>query len=114
MSLGHEWIVDARECDPAALRDLTRMRALLERVIAELDLRPVGEGRWHVFPGEAGVTGMYLLAESHLCCHTYPERGAATFNLYCCRVRAPWPWTDRLAESLGARAVHVRELPRGA
>lgn len=114
MSLGHEFIVDAFGCDPAPLRDLAQMQRLLARVIEELDLRPVGEGRWHAFPGEGGVTGMYLLAESHLCCHTYPERGAATFNLYCCRPRPPWPWSARLAEAVGAREVTVREVLRGA
>jgi len=32
-----------------------------------------------------GVTGLLLLTESHLACDTFPERGFASFNLYCCR-----------------------------
>jgi len=31
------------------------------------------------------VTGLLLLTESHLACDTFPERGFASFNLYCCR-----------------------------
>ena len=40
---------------------------------------------WHKFGGEGGVTGLIMLTESHLACHTYPEYQTATFNLYCCR-----------------------------
>lgn len=114
MHAGTEWIVDASGCDPAALRDLGRVQALLERVLHELDLRTVGEPRWHAFEGEGGVTGMYLLAESHLTVHTYPEWGLATFNLYCCRPRDPWPWEAELGGALGASSVSVRAVPRGA
>jgi spermidine synthase len=44
--------------------------------------------RWHTFPdheGEpGGVTGMLLLAESHLAIHTWPELGAVTLDVYVC------------------------------
>ena len=55
-----------------------------------------------------------MLTESHLACHTYPEFGVATFNLYCCRERATWPWEERLREMLGANGVRVRCLARTA
>ena len=73
----------------------------------------MAEPVWHVFPGEVGITGVLLLSESHLACHTFPERGFAAFDLYCCRPSQPWPWEERLAEALGAERVHVRSLPRG-
>jgi S-adenosylmethionine decarboxylase len=110
---GQEWLVDAEGCEPAALRDRARLGAIFEAVIAGLGLRPVGEGQWHVFPGPGGVTGVVLLAESHLTVHTFPEHGTATFNLYCCRPRAPWPWETELAARLGARRVLVRSFSRG-
>lgn len=113
MNAGIEWIVDARGCDPARLRDERAVRALLERAIRELDLHVVGEARWHEFPGEGGITALYLLAESHLACHTFPEDGLATFNLYCCRPRRAWPWRERVADALGAREVVVRSVERG-
>jgi S-adenosylmethionine/arginine decarboxylase-like enzyme len=53
-----------------------------------------------------------MLTESHLACHTYPEFGVATFNLYCCRERPSWPWDERLREMLGASAVSVRRVRR--
>ncbi len=114
MNVGQEWIVDATGCDPASLRDLERLRSLLDAVITDLGLKPVAEPLWHKFPGEGGVTGLVLLSESHLACHTYPEFGVATINLYCCRERPEWPWTARLREALGASEVHVRKVSRAA
>src|SRR5215471_7979795 len=115
MAVGTDWLVDAEGCDQAALRDAATMRRLMDRIVAELDLRVVGEGRWHAFPAPgAGVTGLYLLTESHLACHTYPEDGIATFNLYCCRAREEWPWGERLREALGAAHVRVQRVERGA
>lgn len=112
MNLGTEWLVEALDCDPEALRDLDGMRSLCGRIVRELDLRVVGEPAWHQFPWPAGVTGLYLLTESHLACHTYPELGVATFNLYCCRQRPAWPWSERLREMLTARHVCVRQFSR--
>ena len=112
MTAGQEWIVDATGCDADALRDLARLRALLDAIIREMALKPVGAPLWHKFPGEGGVTGLVLLSESHLACHTYPEHGVATFNLYCCRERPDWPWTARLEEAIGASHVHVRTVRR--
>ena len=110
---GVEWLVEGLDCDPDRLRDLISLRRVCDRILGDLGLRPVRDGVWHQFPGPAGVTGLYLLAESHLTCHTYPEFGVATFNLYCCRSRPPWPWAERLAEMLGAGSVTVRVLDRG-
>ena len=113
MTVGTEWLVDAHGCRVEALRDLPLVRSFLERVLARLALRVVGQGAFHKFPGEGGVTGLYLLTESHLSIHTYPEHGIATLNLYCCRPRAELPWAGELEEALGAARVTVRVLERG-
>lgn len=107
-------MIDARGCQAAHLADLDRMRRLCERIIRELDLKVIGDGQWHQFPGPGGVTGLYLLSESHLACHTYPELGVATFNLYCCRPRPRWPWEAGLQEMLDASSVTVRFITRSA
>lgn len=113
MTVGTEWLVDAHGCRADALRDLAVVRALLETILVRLELRVVGEGAWHAFPGEGGVTGLYLLTESHLSVHTYPEHGIATLNLYCCRARPEFPWASELARTLGATEVDVRVMQRG-
>jgi S-adenosylmethionine decarboxylase len=110
---GTEWIVDAAGCDPDALRDASRLTALLDHVVATLGLTVIGAPQVHVFPGEGGVTALYLLSESHLACHTYPESGVATLNLYCCRDRAPLDWRALVTERLGAREVTVAVVKRG-
>ena len=79
---GSEWLVDARGCRSDALRSQAVLEALFARVIDDLALRPVAPALWHAFPGECGVTGVVLLSESHLTCHTFPETGFAAFNLY--------------------------------
>ena len=113
MDAGDETLVDAAGCDPVRLRDARLVRALLDDVVAALDLRVVGAPLVHTFPGPGGVTALFLLQESHLSCHTFPEHGLASFNLYCCRPRAAYPWETRLAERLGAARVDVRTVRRG-
>ena len=112
MTVGTEWLIEASGCDAEALRDAGRLREVFARAVSELDLRVVGEPQWHTFPGEGGVTGLVMLTESHLACHTYPEFGVATFNLYCCRERPAWAWGPRLREMIGARDVRVRSVGR--
>ena len=112
MTLGTEWLIDASGCDADALADIERLRAVFSRVINDLNLNVVGEIAWATFPHPGGVSGLALLSESHLTCHTYPEFRAATFNLYCCRNRAAWPWEKMLTEMLGATEVRVRVFER--
>jgi S-adenosylmethionine decarboxylase len=109
---GIEWLVDGRGCAPARLRDRANVVALLDRVVREMDLHVVSTAV-HVFGGHAGITALYLLAESHLTIHTFPEAGVVTLNAYCCTPRTPAAWRALLAEHLGAADVHVRELSRG-
>ena len=114
MNAGTEWLVDAEGCSPELIRDSEVLRTLCEEVIAKLDLRVVGKPTWHRFPTPGGITGLYLLSESHLTFHTFPETGVATFNLYCCRPRPPFAWDQRLPELLQAAKVVVRTVDRGS
>jgi S-adenosylmethionine decarboxylase len=112
-SLGVEWVIDAEECSPSALRDVSKIEGAIDRIVRALSLHPVEAPLVHRFPGEGGITALVLLAESHLTIHTFPELGAATLNVYCCRPRSPLDWAAVLADWLGARHVHVRSLTRG-
>src|ERR1044071_10035376 len=114
MNVGTEGLVDAKGCSAALLRDEETIRRICEQIINDLGLRVVGNGVWHKFPHPGGVTGMFLLTESHLACHTYPELGVATFNLYCCRNRPRWDWEKKLSDALSASIVTVRVATRGA
>jgi S-adenosylmethionine decarboxylase len=106
-------LVDAYGCDPDRLRSEGALASVFDAAVADLGLHPLQSAQWHRFPGEGGITGFLLLSESHLTVHTFPERGFAAFDLYCCRSRADWPWAERLRDALGAVRVDVRAQPRG-
>ena len=112
MIVGTEWLIEATGCDAEKLRDEHRLRGVFDAVINDLGLKAIG-AIWHTFPGEGGVTGLVALTESHLACHTYPEHGTATFNLYCCRSRPAWNWEVNLKEALSADTVSVVRVQRG-
>jgi len=109
---GAEWIVEAFGCDAACLTSRDALAALVGDVVASLALRPVAPAVWHQFPPPGGITGMVLLAESHLALHTFPEHGSLTLNLFCCAPREEWEWDAGLARHVGAREVRVRRVER--
>lgn len=109
---GREWLVEAHGCAPAGLADLATLRALFAAMVSELGLHPVGDPLWHRFPGPGGITGMVLLAESHLTVHTFPEHGSLCINLFCCRPRPEWDFGGELRARLGAERVSVRVVER--
>jgi S-adenosylmethionine decarboxylase len=114
MIVGTEWLIEAEGCSENALRDAEVLRGIFARIIKDLGLKTIGRGAWHKFEGAGGVTGLVMLTESHLACHTYPEFQTATFNLYCCKKRPEWNWQENLSELLGAKIVNVQKIERGA
>src|SRR5512141_1364166 len=112
MIVGTEWLIEAAGCNEASLRDEAIVRGVMEAVIEDLGLRSIGS-IWHTFEGEGGITGLIALTESHLACHTYPEYGTATFNLYCCRERPEWGWDMKLKNAFAAKTVSVTKFQRG-
>ena len=69
----------------AVMTDPATLRALCLTAVAASGLQAVGE-LFHAFPAPGGVTGMVLLAESHLAVHTWPELGAVTLDVYVCNL----------------------------
>ena len=112
MTSGCEWVVDAAGCDPATLVSLPVLEHLFDDIVAELSLHPVAPTHWHQFPGPGGITGLTLLAESHLAVHTFPEHGTLSLNLYCCKPRPAWAFEAELTRRFHARSVELRWLER--
>ncbi|MEP6849271.1 MAG: adenosylmethionine decarboxylase [Acidobacteriota bacterium] len=112
MIVGTEWLIEATGCNEASLRDEATLRSIFANIIRDLQLKTISEN-WHKFEGEGGVTGLVMLTESHLTCHTYPEHGTATFNLYCCRTRPEWNWETNLTNALDSSSVAVTKIERG-
>jgi S-adenosylmethionine decarboxylase len=114
MIVGTEWLVEAFDCDPQKLREVETMKNVFAHIISDLGLKVLGTPQWYKFGGEGGVTGLTMLTESHLACHTYPEFRTATFNLYCCHSRPEWDWERDLKSMIGAANVRIAKVERGA
>ena len=86
--LGLHLTADLRQCRPGtpALTNAADLRQLCLQAVADSGLQAVGE-LFHTFPAPGGVTGVVLLAESHLAVHTWPELGAVTLDVYVCNLQ---------------------------
>ena len=109
---GLEWVIEAHGCQPRALSDMRTLEALFDHITQAMDLHPLGKTSWHCFPAPGGITGVSLLSESHLACHTFPEYGSLCLNLFCCRPRPDGDFEALLKSLLGAATVRVRKIER--
>lgn len=60
-----------------------------------------------------GVSGVAVLAESHISVHTWPEIGYGAFDIFMCGDARPWLAIDVLKKAFGTTDVRVKELKRG-
>ncbi len=60
-----------------------------------------------------GVSGVAVLAESHISVHTWPEIGYGAFDVFMCGDAQPWRAIEVLRRSFNAGEVRVQELLRG-
>jgi len=111
---------DLLGCDPARaeMTDPAALRTACLAAVAAAGLVQVGE-LFHRFPAPGGVTGVVLLAESHVAVHTWPEIGAVTLDVYVCNVGADNSARAEtlfaaLADAFRPRDVERHALARGA
>jgi len=64
--------------------DAQALEKFCEEKVAAVGLTQVGK-LFYQFPG-SGVTGVILLAESHVAIHTWPEKDYLTLDIYVCNV----------------------------
>lgn len=78
-------------CPQALLTDADALGAQCVQAVQNAGLQAVAK-LFHTFPttphGPGGVTATVLLAESHLCVHTWPEQSAVTLDVYVCNFGA--------------------------
>lgn len=108
-------------CDSTWLTDANRLLARCVAQVEEAGLQAVAQLA-HTFPptehGPGGVTATVLLAESHLCVHTWPEQQGATLDVYVCNLGADHSakahaLMDALLRLLDATSVTQHALARG-
>ena len=79
------------QCDTLWLTDATALLGFCVQAVQAVGLHAISQLA-HSFPahadGPGGVTATVLLAESHLCVHTWPEKAAVTVDVYVCNYGA--------------------------
>jgi S-adenosylmethionine decarboxylase len=70
-------------CDLSIFTDSTFLETTCSSFVQNAGLTEVGKF-FHQFDGEGGVTGMIVLAESHMSLHTWPEKKYVTLDVYVC------------------------------
>lgn len=128
---GLHCMADLQGCSGELLCEPHRTLAFAKALIAQHGLHAVAE-QLHVFPAnpthvltqgekteQGGYTLTVLLAESHLCIHTWPELLGVTLDVYVCNIgsdnsqRARGLCAD-LTALFAPSSVQQREVQRGA
>ena len=61
-----------------------------------------------------GVSGVVVIAESHLTIHTWPEHGYAAVDIFTCGTTVdPWKAAGFLKQELEAEEIQIRDFLRG-
>ncbi len=110
--LGRHLIVELSDCDSNILNDT----ALMEEYLKEAARRSgatIVDTVFHRYNPQ-GVSGVVVIAESHISVHTWPEYGYAAVDFFTCGEAVdPYLAHDYLKRVLRADSAQVRELNRG-
>lgn len=96
----------------AHLTDAARLEDALHAAAAAAGATVIAS-HFRSFPGAAGVTGMLLLAESHISIHTWPELGYAAVDIFICGATDAHAARIALEEALEPERVAVIAVQRG-
>ncbi|KPL89745.1 hypothetical protein SE16_01045 [Ardenticatena maritima] len=108
--MGKHLIVELWSRSPELLNDVEHIRESM-LAAAEGGELTVLNIAMHAFAPH-GVTGVMLLAESHLSIHTWPEYGYAAVDVFTCG-GLPYKALEILSERLDAERTQIVELDRG-
>jgi S-adenosylmethionine decarboxylase len=112
VSLGAQILGDLYGCDRQTLDDV----AAIEAVLMEAALRcgaTIVSRCFHRFVPQ-GVSGVVVIAESHLAIHTWPEHGYAAVDLFTCgKTLRPDDCFRYLQEALRSDSHRIRTVERG-
>ncbi|MEM0985498.1 MAG: adenosylmethionine decarboxylase [Pseudomonadota bacterium] len=68
---------------------------------------------FHIFTPNNGVSGVVVLAESHISIHTWPERSFAAVDVFMCGDAAPMKTIDVLKRAFAPGRIGLQEIKRG-
>ena len=98
--------------DAKRLDDIDHIEATLRRAVdaASATLLHI---HLHHFEPNGGVSGVAVLAESHISIHTWPEASYAALDVFMCGNANPDACVPVLREAFAAKHIAVGELLRG-
>ena len=98
--------------EASGLDDMTRVERALRDAVAACQARLL-HIHLHQFSENGGVSGVAVLAESHISIHTWPELGYAAFDVFMCGECDPRRAIPVLRRSFLPRREEVGEHKRG-
>ncbi|MBZ0187878.1 MAG: adenosylmethionine decarboxylase [Candidatus Obscuribacterales bacterium] len=86
---GPHLILEAYGCPREKLADLNALSKMLDAYPKRLDMTKIMPPYVFTYTGAVaedwGVSGVILIAESHISIHTFPDKGFATLDIFSCR-----------------------------
>ncbi len=111
-ALGRHLLLELRECNVAVLDDLVYLENALVSAAIESGATVIDKS-FHQFAPQ-GVSGVVLIAESHLSLHTWPEHAYAAVDIFTCGTTVKIEVAaDALIRRLGSKDPSVLEVKRG-
>lgn len=111
-ALGRHLLVELHDCNREALNNLDLIREVMVKAAVDCGAVVLGDS-FHRFSPQ-GVSGVVVIAESHLSVHTWPEYGYAAADIFTCGVTVdPQIAAEVLIEGLGCRNPNLTEVQRG-
>ncbi len=111
-ALGRHLLVELYDCDKKIINDVKAVENILTEATIKVGAT-ILDVSFHTF-NPHGVSGVIVIAESHLAIHTWPEYGFASIDIYTCGDTIdPWEACDYISKNLEAKHVSALEMKRG-
>lgn len=111
-ALGRQILVEYYDCDRNVLDDEALIREILLEGVRRSQATIVSD-TFHTFSPH-GVSGVVVIAESHVAIHTWPEHGYAAVDIFTCgETIDPWIIQKYLETNFDAGNVSSMEMKRG-
>ncbi|MBN1691546.1 MAG: adenosylmethionine decarboxylase [Dehalococcoidia bacterium] len=111
-ALGKHMLLELKDCDAGLLNDMEYLREALKTVAASIGATVIKDSFYQFSP--QGISGVVIIAESHISIHTWPEFNFAAVDVFTCgEVIEPAKAVKPLAERLKAKSTSYIELKRG-
>ena len=111
-ALGKHLLIELEGCPPGLINDIGFIRQSMLSAATEIGATIMGES-FHRFSPQ-GVSGVVVIAESHISIHTWPEHGYAAADIFTCGERVvPERGVDFLVKAFQPQRSSVKEILRG-